>query len=318
MPRLAKPITAMGHDGALTVGAALDRWYVHLNASDRIGSPRTIASYRYATGKLVDHITDGKVIASITTEDLEALFAALKARGLSPAARSAVYRPLRTFFRWATERGLVPVSPMDGVSAPKVQVQPVEFVSDSEWAAIVATTKTRSKWAFRARRDRAILLLLGSTGARLSEIAGLRVSDVDVHQGVMLVHGKGGKDRKLPLLPDVAAALDEYLRLERPRSAFSGVTDALWLAPKGAMTASGIAQMLADRGYAAGLRRRVHPHELRHRFVAQTLAAGMPGPLVMALSGHSTASMLNRYGAHTRTEDAMAMYRAMAAKQRVA
>jgi integrase len=70
---------------------------------------------------------------------------------------------------------------------------------------------------------------------------------------------------------------------------------------------------VAERGKEAGLTRRVHPHELRHRFVAKALAGGMPGPLVMALSGHSTPSMLNRYGAHTRSEDAMAFLRGMAA-----
>jgi len=304
--------------GSLTLGEALDRWDTYLQASDKIASPRTIDSYRYGTGKLVAHLGSQYELHAITPGDIEALMAGLKAGGMKPGGRMGVYRPIRTFFRWCVSRELLAVSPGERVEAPVVKVQPVEFVSEAEWQAILATCSARSRWAFRARRDLAILHVLGTTGARLSEVAGLTLGDIDMESKTLLVHGKGGKDRLLPLLPEAATALQTYLTLERPRSPFSGIDGAVWLTSRGRLTANGIAQLVAERGKAAGIARRVHPHELRHRFVASALKAGMPGPLVMALSGHSTPSMLNRYGAWNRSQDAMDMLRELHAKRATA
>lgn len=299
------------NDG-ITLGAALARWYDHLETSERIKSARTIDAYRYGVGFLTQHLNAEFPLADVRPEDIERLLADLKRAGKSDGGRALVYRPIRTFFRWCVDRRLLTESPAERVKAPKVPVAPVEFVTDAEFAAILKTTEHRTRWAFRARRDRAILLMLATTGARLSEVTDLRLQDVDLTSSTFRVMGKGGKARVLPLLPDVQAALSDYLRLERPRSGYSG-TEALWLAPRGALQSNGLAQMVAERGRLAGVKRRVHPHELRHRFVAQALAGGMPDTLVMALSGHSTPSMLQRYGAHTRSEDAMAFLRAMKA-----
>src|SRR5262245_15067378 len=102
MPRLAPPAksstrtpsSAVPNQLGTRLGDALDRWYVHLNASDRIGSPRTIQSYRYGTAKLIDHVGSSRSLDTVSTEDLEALFASLKQGGLAPGARAAVYRPV--------------------------------------------------------------------------------------------------------------------------------------------------------------------------------------------------------------------------------
>lgn len=295
----------------LTLGEALERWYVHLAASERIGSARTITTYRYGVGKLVTHCGAMTSLETITAEGVEGLLASLKQTGMTPGGRAVVYRPIRTFFRWCVQRGLLPSNPVESIAVPRSPASPVKFVTDDEWAAILTTTNTKSRWAFRARRDRAILLLMASVGVRLSEVAGLKVGDISPDGLSVLIHGKGGKDRVVPVLPDAMEALQAYLTLERPRSPFSGTTDALWLGPKGSLTASGIAQLANERGKLAGLKRRVHPHEFRHRFAAQALAAGMPGPLLMQLAGWSSPAMLARYGAHTRSEDAIAFLRGL-------
>lgn len=294
--------------GSPTLGDAVARWYTSLATRDM--SPRTIDAYRHSVDRLVQHLSAGTLLADITPEDVEAFMSDLKAKGLNSGGRHHVYRPVRTFFKWAVSRDLLVKSPVDKVAAPKVQPVPMEFVTDDQFAAILKTTEHRTRWAFRARRDRAILLMLATTGARLSEVADLTLDQLDMAAGQFTVHGKTGT-RDLPLLPDALAALSDYLRLERPRSPFSA-GPAVWLAPRGALTSNGLAQMVADRGKAAGLQRRVHPHELRHRFAAKALAGGMPGPLVQELAGWSSPAMLSRYGKATRAEDAMAYLRKMA------
>jgi integrase len=75
------------------------------------------------------------------------------------------------------------------------------------------------------------------------------------------------------------------------------------------MTPNGIAQMVAERGQKAGIARRVHPHELRHRFIATALKAGLSEGDTMALSGHRSRSMLDRYGRYTRSQRAQDAFR---------
>jgi site-specific recombinase XerD len=292
-------------------------WERSLRAADK--SPRTIAAYRYAVDKLIAHV-GSRPIEAITRADHEALMSALQDQGLSAASRVAVYRPLRTFWRWALAHPDVPVArdPMAGMELPRVPEKIVEFVSDDELRRILATCRPKSRHAFRAHRDEAILRVLAGSGARLAEVANLRLEDVDLFGQALRVVGKGRRERWVPLNDGALTALKRYMERERPRSPFATTTDRLWLSSAGPMTPSGIAQMLAERGKAAGIARRVHPHELRHRFVATTLGAGLSEGDVMALTGHRTRSMLDRYGAFTRSARAQEAYRKAAASGAIA
>ena len=302
MSKLAPPLPDV-----LTLSDAVAMWERSLLLADK--SPRTISSYRYATDKLVRVVGD-RAVESLTRTDHEALFANLQASGISAATRVAVYRPLRTFWRWAIEHDDLRVTrdPMNGMRPPKVETKVVEFVSDAELRAILATCQPKSKHAYRAHRDEAVIRVLASSGARLSEVTTLRLDDLDLPGSALRVMGKGRRERWVPLDDGARAALKRYLDRERPRSPFAHTSDRVWLSTKGPMTDSGIAQMLAERGKAAGIARRVHPHELRHRFVATLLAADMTEGNVMALTGHRTRSMLDRYGAWTRAQRAQEAY----------
>jgi integrase/recombinase XerD len=306
MPRLSPPKA-----DTLSLSDA----YTAFDRSLRVAgkSPRTVESYAYAAGKLVDAVGGDCSLTGINAEHIESTLLTLRdERGMSPASVHNIYRSLSAFFTWAVKRGHIAASPTKGIVAPKVVVQPVRFVTDDEWRAILRTTVERSRHAFRARRDRAILYLFATTGARLSEVATLTVADVDLTLDVVTLHGKGGRDRDVALDGEAKTALLAYLRSERVRSPYSS-SPSLWLGPKGVMTASGIAQMLAERAKAAGIAWRVHPHSLRHRFVSKALADGQPAPIVMAMTGHTTPAMLVRYGAFNRQQDAIAAQRKMIA-----
>jgi len=164
--------------------------------------------------------------------------------------------------------------PMEGMGPPRVPVMAVEFVTDDELRAILTTCRSKSRHNYLGHRDEAILRLLATTAARLSEIALLKVSDVDLVGATVRVMGKGGRERYLPLDADTTASIRRYLERERPRHN-SANTPPLWLS-RGPMTPSGIAQMVAERGKMAlgPAHRRIHPHELRHRQIATLLGAG--------------------------------------------
>jgi integrase/recombinase XerC len=287
MSKLSPPLPDV-----MTLVDAVSMWERSLRAADK--SPRTIAAYLYALHKLTKSVGN-RPIDSVSRADHEALMSELQEQHLGAATRVAVHRPLRTFWKWAIGHLDVPVTkdPMAGMELPRVPEKVMAFVTDDQLRRILATCRAKSWHAYRAHRDEAILRVLAGSGARLSEVTNLGLEYVDLLSQALRVTGKGRRERWVPLDEAALVALKRYMDRERPRSQFATSTDRLWLSSAGPMTASGIVQMLAERGKAAGIARRVHPHELRHRFVATTLGAGLSEGDVMALTGHRTRSMLD-------------------------
>ena len=312
MPRMAKPAP-----DTVSLGDAIDAWTSSLRADGK--APKTITTYLYAVERLAAHVGRSRPLASITRKDHEDLQAELLTR-MKPASVSTVYRSLRSFWKWAAEHDDMPVTkdPMNGMGAPRVPETTVEFVTDAELRAILATCKARSRHNFRGHRDEAVIRLLAATGCRLSEIAMLTLADIDLPGGAIRVMGKGRRERWVPFDEAAGVAMRRYLTNERPRHPSALGTDRVWLGPAGLFTANGIGQMLAERGKAAGITRRVHPHELRHRFVASALKAGLSEGDVMALSGHRSRSMMDRYGRFTRSQRAHEAYRRATASGAIA
>lgn len=296
---------------ALTVADAIERWARSLGAANR--SPKTIRTYLDAAKALAEHVGPDRLLVTVSRDDHETLLEALAERGWKPASRSVVYRALRSFWAFVIGHPDLPpmLHPMAGMSAPAVPETSIVFVSDDELHRLLETCGPVRVRSFRNRRDEAILRLFATTGARLSEIAELRLADVQVHldDPSITVVGKGRRTRALPLDGPTTNALAWYLEVWRPDHFAAGHTDRLWIGRAGPMTAGGIAQMVARRGREAGIDRRVHPHELRHRFVATALGAGLAEGDVMALSGHRSRSMLDRYGRVTRAQRAHVAFR---------
>ena len=311
MARLTKPLDPSTHVD-IALSDAVARWLVSLEAENR--APRTIGQYRYALGVVQDVLGPLHVL-DLQPESIDGLIVTLKQRGWKPATVSSVERPLRTFLKWCVGRRLLAESPMDGRKPVAVPVEPVQYPTPDELRRVIATTTTRSKWAFRARRDRAILLMFATTGLRLAELAELRLSDIrlDDRYPTITVMGKGRKVRTLPLDEPTAESLRTYMTLERPRSPHSGSATAVWLAPRGPMTHSGVAQMVADRGASVGVD--LHPHALRHYAIDQMLRSGLSEGDCMRVTGHSTRAMLDRYAAALGAERADEAFRATSSRR---
>lgn len=298
MPRLTRPTD---DTTSLTLGEASLRWATHLRIANKTEATR--AQYAYAMKVLVERLPAGLAIDAVTRSDIEGVVAALADRW-KPASVSSVFRPWRSFWKWAAEHPDVPVERdvMAGMEAPAVQVEQLQYPTPAEVSKVLATCKSRSRHNFRGTRDEAILRLFASTGARLAEVTGLRVEDVDLVSSLPTVSvlGKGRKWRTLPLDVDTTEALRRWMR-ERSRSPFAKGA-AVWLGPQGPMTPSGIAQMVTARGTAVGVS--LHPHAFRHFAIDSMLRAGMQEGDVMGISGHTSRSMMDRYGRDRRSERA--------------
>ncbi|MFE1594085.1 site-specific tyrosine recombinase XerD [Nocardia sp. NPDC058705] len=150
----------------------------------------------------------------------------------------------------------------------------------------------------RGLRDRALLELLYSTGARISEMVGLDVDDIDTEQRCVVLHGKGGKQRLVPIGRPALAAVDAYLVRGRPTLAASGKGSggALFLNARGGRLSRQSAwQVLQTAAERAGIGATVSPHTLRHSFATHLLDGGADVRVVQELLGHASVTTTQIY-----------------------
>ncbi|MGW6728416.1 site-specific tyrosine recombinase XerD [Nocardia sp. NPDC055029] len=150
----------------------------------------------------------------------------------------------------------------------------------------------------RGLRDRALLELLYSTGARISEMVGIDVDDIDAEQRCVVLHGKGGKQRLVPIGRPALAAVDAYLIRGRPTLAASGKgsAGALFLNARGGRLSRQSAwQVLQTAAERAGIGATVSPHTLRHSFATHLLDGGADVRVVQELLGHASVTTTQIY-----------------------
>jgi site-specific recombinase XerD len=261
----------------------------HLRAENR--SDQTVATYliglRQAEAFLAAR---GTTLAAAGRADLEAYLGDLLTRRAAATA-ATYYKVLKLLYQWLEDEDELAASPMAKMRPPIVPDQPVPVIPDDGLRRLLAACAGKG---FEARRDAAMIMLLLDTGARRAELVDLKLAHVDLDLDVLLVLGKGRRERALPFGHKAGAALDRYLRA-RARHKDAALAW-LWLGLQGRLTRWGLVQMLRRRGEQAGLPG-LHPHQLRHTFAHQWLAEGGGETDLMRLAGWKSRAMLQRYGA---------------------
>lgn len=288
------------------------RFVRHLRAENK--APATIAHYDGAVVLFARYLEAQGMpttIEGIAREHVESFIADSLDKWTASTGHSR-YAGLQQFFKWAEDEGLIKDSPMAKMRPPKIPEQPVPILRDDDLRKLLAVVEKDTSYA--GRRDTALIRVFIDTGARLAEISGLRwtpddpeTNDVDLEQGVLRVMGKGRRERTVAIGRKSIRAIDRYLRM-RGRHAYAD-SPWLWLGLKGGFTKSGVAQMVHDRGRAAGLGDHVHPHQLRHSYAHTGLINGMQETDLMRIMGWRSRAMLQRYAASAGAERAIAAAR---------
>jgi site-specific recombinase XerD len=221
----------------------------------------------------------------------------------TPATAAAYYRHLQQFFRWVVAEGELEGSPMAGMSPPKLPERPVPIFEPDELRALLRAAEGTT---FEARRDSAMVHLFVATGVRLAEMAGMTLDAVARDEQAVLVIGKGDRARWVPYGDKAATALDRYLRVRRRHP--QADLPALWIGQRGAVTPSGITQMLRRLGARAGVEG-VRPHRFRHTSAHRAQVAGITESDLMVVFGWRSPEMVRRYGSSARAERARAAFR---------
>ena len=206
---------------------------------------------------------------------------------------------LVAFYRWAASEGLIDANPTRSLRRPREPQRPTRVGNSDTITALLATC--RGSWL--GRRDRAIIHTLRASGMRRSEVARMRVAEVDLTERTVIVPtSKTGKPRTTVLDGDAAQAIAEYLVVRR------GDSNALWTGRGGEPLASnGVALMLRRRAREAQVA--VSAHDFRRAFAETWLARGGSEVGLMRLAGWQSSAMVARYSRHGGEALALAEHR---------
>ncbi len=207
---------------------------------------------------------------------------------------------VRSFFRFLARMGYISVNPALDLKQPRLPQKLPMVLEVSEVERLLSSPDTSTP---RGLRDRAILELLYATGLRVSEVASLRISDIDFAEKLVRVKGKGGKERIALLHDEALNWLERYLTESRPLFLQRGkqVTDIVFVSQKGTPLTVRQIHRIVD-GYAKKvLGRQVSPHALRHSFATHLLEGGADLRVIQELLGHSSLAATQIYTRLSRT-----------------
>src|SRR5262245_533005 len=303
--------TAEATDGRLT------DLFLDMLAAERGAAANTLTAYRRDLDDFATYLASRrKTVATATSEDLRAYLATLSRRGFkasSLARRLSAIRHLYLFLYAEGHRGDDPAGvlegPRRGRTLPKIlSVAEVDGLLAAARAAISAEGAKPSE-RLRAARLNCLLEVLYATGLRVSELMTLPTSAARRSENLLIVRGKGGRERMVPLNEAAKRAMAEYLALCQA----TGRTESPWLFPSfgasGRLTRQHFARDLKELAVAAGLcPARVSPHVLRHAFASHLLQNGADLRSVQMLLGHADISTTQIY-THVLEERLKAMVR---------
>jgi integrase/recombinase XerD len=234
-------------------------------------------------------------IEGLTISDLADYPAWLTGQELAPATISRHVVSLKVFFRYLQLEGVLTDNQSELLGTQKLWQRVPAVLSKTEVEALLAAPQPSRPWW---RRDRAMLELLYATGCRVSELSMLRLRDVHLAEHYCLCHGKGDKQRVVPMGRKAASAIEAYLEYERPKLAArrQSQSEFLLLSSRGArLRRERIWELIKLYAGQASCTAELSPHSLRHSFATHLLAGGADLRQVQEMLGHASIATTQIY-----------------------
>ena len=286
-------MTASGRQDRFHLEAFLEMMLVERGAAQA-----TIAAYRTDLLDLAAHLRrSGRGLADAGTDDLREYLSVLGNAGLGPATRARRRSSLRQFYRFLHADGIRPDDPTTQMEAPKRRQPLPRTLSHTDVAALLAAA--REGTGARTLRLTCLVEVLYATGLRVSELAGLPMAAISSDRRLLIVRGKGGKERMVPLTDAATDALGAWLEA-RPSLMEGRTRGGEFVFPSrgadGHLTRRRVAGMLKQLAQRAGLQPdRVSPHVLRHAFATHLIEHGADLRSVQQMLGHADISTTQIY-----------------------
>lgn len=283
----------------------LERWLIHAQAiSGR--APNTIEAYRRDVLGFLSFQTQhhggrfaANALGTLTKSDMRAWMAAERARGVSPRSLARALSAVKTFSRWLSDQDGFNATVILATRAPKQATRLPRPVSPQAAKEMLETIGLQTTTPWIAARDTAVITLLYGCGLRISEALGLTGADLPLRD-TLLIRGKGGKERIVPVIAPARDSVQQYAKLcpfplDKDKALFKG-------ARGGPLGARRIQHATQSVRLQLGLPATATPHALRHSFATHLLAAGGDLRSIQDLLGHASLSTTQAYTAVDTTQ----------------
>ena len=258
-------------------------------------SEQTLAAYEHDVIRLAAFLRQrGRTgPAAATTADLRAFMLELKDMGLAPSSIGRNVSAIRTYFGFLLGENVVVGDPSERLQTPRGWRSLPEVLTVAEIERLLETPDLAHPLAWR---DRAMLEFAYASGVRVSELVQLQIRQLSLDEGLAVVYGKGSKERLVPVGRRAIGALSLYLRETRPRLERGQGEGRVFLNARGRpITRMGVWKILRQHVEAAGIRKPVSPHTLRHSFATHLLEGGADLVAVQEMLGHADISTTQIY-----------------------
>jgi integrase/recombinase XerC len=271
----------------------LEAWGGHL-AQNRRRSPHTVRAYVATAARLLDLLgeSDWASLARVDAQALRGHLATRRQDGIGNVSAARELSAIKAFLSFARDKAGLPQAAPPRLKGPRVKKGLPRPVTPDEAVNLAATVEEDAAEPWIGARDRAVLLLLYGAGLRIAEALSLTGAALPLGE-TLVVTGKGGKQRVVPLLPIVREAVVDYLAktpwpTERDKALFRGA--------KGGPLSQGMIQKAVARARTwLGLPTSATPHALRHSFATHLLGAGADLRSLQELLGHASLSSTQIY-----------------------
>ena len=262
---------------------------------ERNASAHTLRAYRNELGRFAEYLGPESRWKEIDHITIRGFLSHLHGCGLSKVSVARALAALRSMYKWLGREGIVAQNPAKLVSAPRLPKKLPRVPTMEEINGLLNTEMPDS--AAFPERDRAIFELLYGCGLRNSELVGTELNDIEEANGVILIRGKGKKQRYVPLEGAAAEALAVYREARRKvLNATRRKTSRLFINHRGGpLTTRSVGRIVKQIAISRGLPPDMHPHTLRHAFGTHMLTEGADLRAIQELLGHERLATTQRY-----------------------
>ncbi len=292
----------------MEIAATMSSFLTHVRVEKGLSS-NTVSAYRRDLAKFNEFARKRKrTLEAVSRDDLVDFLAGLYRQKLESRTVARHLVTLRNFFKFAHIQALIPEDPSVNLESPKIRRSLPAYLRLEEVEKLLAQADAKTPLGLR---DRAMLEVLYSTGLRVSELIGLRVTDLDAKVGCVRCIGKGDKERIVPVGRKALGIVEKYLRDGRPKLLGNAPgSPMLFVNRRGAaLSRVGVWKILSAYGRRAGLRVALTPHMLRHSFATHLLERGADLRSVQLMLGHADISTTQIY-THVVEERLKQIYKA--------
>lgn len=246
-------------------------------------SKNTFKSYKADLKQFLDFVN--KAVNTITIDDVQKYFDNLKFLQINSSTLARKYSSLNTFFKFLIINNIIKSNPMEFIEYPKLSKKLPEYLTPEEVEKILNIIETKN---YIGIRDRALFELMYSTGLRVSEVINITFMDIDLKNNILKIKGKGNKERVIPFGKICNDFINKYLSFSRIQLNKKNLPF-LFLSRRGdKLSRITIWKNMKKYAIAAGIRKNIYPHILRHSFATHLISNGADIRFVQELLGHES------------------------------